>query len=80
MNKEVKHKCVEAWNRYCKKLGNTSVADVIPAQIFLDAFMYGYRCGKRARRTALRSAPLRRLAAWDGKRWIEVIERHEPKS
>ena len=47
MNKTVKSKCVRAWTRYCKKLGKISVADVIPAQLFLDAFVYGYRCGKR---------------------------------
>ena len=43
----MKEECVAAWDQYCRKLGKFSVTDVIPAQLFLDAFVYGYRCGMR---------------------------------
>jgi len=43
----------KSWKQYCKNLGKVSVADVIPAQLFLDAYVYGYRHGKRSKKLTL---------------------------
>jgi hypothetical protein len=39
-----KKKLVDSWNRYRKKV---DVAGVIPAQLFLDAYVRGYRQARK---------------------------------
>lgn len=48
-------KVVKNWKRYCKRIEKTiSVTDVIPAQLFLDAYIAGYRQGQRDNKRGIR--------------------------